>query len=104
MLLLIIIFFSYIFLFYDAVDTEICPALHTRSRPDAFPISGVGAELSPFLGLTVPPALAEQAGGSGAEPGKRGKKDGQGLYKWEDGKPVKPELPDRKSTRLNPNH
>ncbi|HUH90197.1 MAG TPA: 3-hydroxyacyl-CoA dehydrogenase NAD-binding domain-containing protein, partial [Lysobacter sp.] len=51
--------------------------------------AGVGAELSPFLGLTVPPALATQA-----EPGKRGRKDGQGLYKWEDGKPVKPELPD----------
>ena len=27
------------------------------------------------------------------EPGRRGKKDGQGLYKWVDGKPVKPELP-----------
>src|SRR5690606_2393612 len=25
--------------------------------------------------------------------GKRGKKDGQGLYKWVDGKPVKPDLP-----------
>ncbi len=51
--------------------------------------AGVGAELSPFLGLTVPSALAAQA-----EPGKRGKKDGQGLYKWEDGKAVKPDLPD----------
>ena len=50
--------------------------------------AGVGAELAPFLGLTVPAALASQA-----EPGKRGKKDGQGLYKWENGKPVKPELP-----------
>ncbi|MGQ4583193.1 3-hydroxyacyl-CoA dehydrogenase NAD-binding domain-containing protein [Lysobacter sp. F60174L2] len=51
--------------------------------------AGVGAELSPFLGLQVPAALA-----GGAEPGKRGKKDGQGLYKWEDGKAVKPELPE----------
>ena len=51
--------------------------------------AGVGAELSPFLGLTVPPALANQA-----EPGRRGRKDGQGLYKWEDGKAVKPELPE----------
>ena len=50
--------------------------------------AGVGAELAPFLGLTVPAALASQA-----EPGKRGKKDGQGLYKWEHGKAVKPELP-----------
>ena len=51
--------------------------------------AGVGAELSPFLGLTVPPALTQQA-----EPGKRGKKDGQGLYKWEDGKAVKPVAPE----------
>ncbi len=51
--------------------------------------AGVGAELSPFLGLTVPPALREQA-----EPGKRGKKDGQGLYKWEDGKAAKPPAPE----------
>lgn len=51
--------------------------------------AGVGAELSPFLGLSVPAALAERA-----EPGKRGKKDGQGLYKWEDGKAVKPAVPD----------
>ncbi|MFC0677581.1 3-hydroxyacyl-CoA dehydrogenase NAD-binding domain-containing protein [Lysobacter korlensis] len=51
--------------------------------------SGVGNELAPFLGLTVPAALAAKA-----EPGRRGKKDGQGLYKWEDGKPVKPELPE----------
>src|SRR5690606_20534993 len=27
------------------------------------------------------------------EPGKRGKKDGQGLYQWENGKAKKPELP-----------
>ncbi|MGH8076824.1 MAG: 3-hydroxyacyl-CoA dehydrogenase NAD-binding domain-containing protein, partial [Lysobacter sp.] len=50
--------------------------------------AGVGAELAPFLGLTVPAALATKA-----EPGKRGKKDSQGLYKWEHGKAVKPELP-----------
>ncbi len=50
--------------------------------------AGVSAELAPFLGLTVPAALAGQA-----DPGKRGKKDGEGLYKWEHGKAVKPELP-----------
>ena len=50
--------------------------------------AGVGAELAPFLGLTVPAALA-----GGAEPGRRGKKDGQGLYKWENGKAAKPEVP-----------
>jgi len=49
---------------------------------------GVNKELAPFLGLQVPPALA-----AAPEPGKRGKKDGQGFYKWENGKPVKPELP-----------
>jgi 3-hydroxyacyl-CoA dehydrogenase/enoyl-CoA hydratase/3-hydroxybutyryl-CoA epimerase len=51
--------------------------------------AGVARELAPFLGLTVPAALAAQA-----EPGRRGKKDGQGLYKWEDGKSVKPDLPE----------
>ncbi|ALN90719.1 enoyl-CoA hydratase/isomerase family protein [Lysobacter gummosus] len=49
--------------------------------------AGVGAELAPFLGLSVPAALAN------VEPNKRGKKDGQGLYKWENGRAQKPELP-----------
>ncbi|TAA28216.1 3-hydroxyacyl-CoA dehydrogenase NAD-binding domain-containing protein [Pseudoxanthomonas winnipegensis] len=49
--------------------------------------AGVGKELSPFLGLQVPAALATD------EPDKRGKKDGQGLYKWENGRAVKPEVP-----------
>ena len=53
---------------------------------------GVGQELAPFLGLAIPPALA-----SAPEPGKRGKKDGQGLYAWEQtekgSKPKKPEVP-----------
>lgn len=50
--------------------------------------SGVGQELAPFLGLEIPPTLATPP-----EPGKRGKKDGQGLYAWADGKPKKPEVP-----------
>ena len=50
--------------------------------------AGVAAELAPFLGLSVPAAL-----GGRAEPGRRGKKDGQGLYKWEEGKAVKPDVP-----------
>ncbi|MEO6264013.1 MAG: 3-hydroxyacyl-CoA dehydrogenase NAD-binding domain-containing protein, partial [Luteimonas sp.] len=50
--------------------------------------AGVGQELAPFLGLKVPASLSTPP-----EAGKRGKKDGQGLYKWEHGKPVKPELP-----------
>jgi 3-hydroxyacyl-CoA dehydrogenase/enoyl-CoA hydratase/3-hydroxybutyryl-CoA epimerase len=48
--------------------------------------AGVGKELAPFLGLQVPAALAT------VEQGKRGKKDGQGLYKWENGRAQKPEL------------
>jgi 3-hydroxyacyl-CoA dehydrogenase / enoyl-CoA hydratase / 3-hydroxybutyryl-CoA epimerase len=50
--------------------------------------SGVGAELAPFLGLAIPAALATPP-----EVGKRGEKDGQGLYRWENGKAQKPEIP-----------
>jgi 3-hydroxyacyl-CoA dehydrogenase/enoyl-CoA hydratase/3-hydroxybutyryl-CoA epimerase len=49
--------------------------------------ASVGAELGPFLGLDIPPGLDELAKG-----GKRGKKDGQGFYAWENGKPKKPEV------------
>ena len=48
--------------------------------------AGVGKELAPFLDLQIPAALAT------VEPNKRGKKDGQGIYKWENGKAVKPEV------------
>lgn len=50
--------------------------------------SGVGRELAPFLGLAIPAALATPP-----EAGKRGKKDGQGLYTWDNGKVKKPALP-----------
>jgi len=50
--------------------------------------AGVGAELAPFLGLPIPASLSAPP-----EAGKRGKKDGQGLYKWVDGRAQKPELP-----------
>lgn len=50
--------------------------------------AGVGAELAPFLGLPIPAALAAPP-----EAGKRGKKDGQGIYTWQNGKAVKPQLP-----------
>ena len=49
---------------------------------------GVGAELAPFLGLPIPAALSAPP-----EAGKRGKKDGQGLYTWQNGKAQKPEIP-----------
>ncbi|WP_058196927.1 3-hydroxyacyl-CoA dehydrogenase NAD-binding domain-containing protein [Xanthomonas translucens] len=48
--------------------------------------AGVGAELAPFLGLPIPAALQT------VEPGKRGKKDGQGLYAWENGRANKPDV------------
>jgi 3-hydroxyacyl-CoA dehydrogenase/enoyl-CoA hydratase/3-hydroxybutyryl-CoA epimerase len=50
--------------------------------------ASVGRELAPFLGLAIPPGLENKL-----ESGKRGKKDGQGFYAWEEGKPRKPELP-----------
>lgn len=49
--------------------------------------ASVGAELGPFLGLDIPPGLDELV-----KSGKRGKKDGQGFYAWENGKPKKPEV------------
>jgi 3-hydroxyacyl-CoA dehydrogenase/enoyl-CoA hydratase/3-hydroxybutyryl-CoA epimerase len=49
--------------------------------------AGVGKELAPFLGLQIPAALQT------VEPGKRGKKDGQGIYTWENGRAQKPDVP-----------
>ena len=57
----------------DTVGLDVCAA--------------VGKELAPFLGLELPPGMEERL-----ETGKRGKKDGQGLYVWQDGKPQKPEV------------
>jgi 3-hydroxyacyl-CoA dehydrogenase/enoyl-CoA hydratase/3-hydroxybutyryl-CoA epimerase len=42
--------------------------------------------MADFHGQELPAAFV-------VEPGKRGKKDGQGLYKWQNDKPVKPEVP-----------
>ena len=47
--------------------------------------ASVGKEVGEFLGLEIPDGLDALL----AE-GKRGKKTGEGLYKWENGKPVKP--------------
>ena len=49
--------------------------------------ASVGKILAEFLGLDIPPGLE-----SLLQSGKRGKKDGQGFYIWQDGKPVKPEV------------
>ena len=48
--------------------------------------ASVGKIMADFHGQPLPDAFKVEAG-------KRGKKDGQGLYKWENGKPVKPEVP-----------
>jgi 3-hydroxyacyl-CoA dehydrogenase/enoyl-CoA hydratase/3-hydroxybutyryl-CoA epimerase len=49
--------------------------------------ASVGKEVGEFLQLEVPPGLDELLAA-----GKKGKKTGEGLYKWENGKPVKPEI------------
>jgi 3-hydroxyacyl-CoA dehydrogenase/enoyl-CoA hydratase/3-hydroxybutyryl-CoA epimerase len=45
----------------------------------------VGRELGPFLHLELPDGITDKV-----EAGRRGKKDGQGFYKWVEGKPQKP--------------
>ncbi|HET9031281.1 MAG TPA: 3-hydroxyacyl-CoA dehydrogenase NAD-binding domain-containing protein [Dokdonella sp.] len=49
--------------------------------------ASVGKELSEFLNLEIPKGMETLL-----ESGKRGKKDGEGFYKWEDGKAIKPEV------------
>ena len=49
--------------------------------------ASVGKELAPFLGLEIPQGLEEKLAAN-----KRGKKDGEGLYVWKEGKPEKPEV------------
>jgi len=48
--------------------------------------ASVGRIMAAFHGQPLPEGLV-------VEEGRRGKKDGQGLYKWVDGKAVKPEVP-----------
>jgi 3-hydroxyacyl-CoA dehydrogenase/enoyl-CoA hydratase/3-hydroxybutyryl-CoA epimerase len=48
--------------------------------------ASVGRIMAEFHGQPLPEAFQVEAG-------KRGKKDGQGLYKWEEGKAVKPDVP-----------
>ncbi len=48
--------------------------------------ASVGKIMAEFHGQPLPDAFK-------VEEGKRGKKDGQGLYKWENGRAVKPEVP-----------
>jgi 3-hydroxyacyl-CoA dehydrogenase/enoyl-CoA hydratase/3-hydroxybutyryl-CoA epimerase len=48
--------------------------------------ASVGRIMADFHGQTLPEAFAVQEG-------RRGKKDGRGLYEWKDGKAVKPDVP-----------
>ena len=48
--------------------------------------ASVGKIMAEFHGQSLPEAFKVEAG-------KRGKKDGQGLYTWKDGRAVKPEVP-----------
>jgi len=50
--------------------------------------ASVGKILAPFLNLQVPDGLEGRLSAN-----QRGRKDGQGFYKWENGKAVKPEVP-----------
>ncbi len=50
--------------------------------------ASVARVLTPFLGLEIPKGLEGKI-----ESGKRGRKDGQGFYTWENGRARKPELP-----------
>ena len=55
--------------------------------------ASVGRELGEFLGLDIPAGMESLLAS-----GKRGKKDGEGFYRWVEGKPVKPEVdPDYKA-------
>ena len=49
--------------------------------------ASVGKEVGEFLGLEIPDGMDELI-----KAGKKGKKTGEGLYKWENGKPVKPDV------------
>jgi len=48
--------------------------------------ASVGRIMAEFHGQELPSAFT-------VTEGRRGKKDGQGLYRWENGKPVRPEVP-----------
>ncbi len=50
--------------------------------------ASVGKILAEFLKLPVPTGLEEKLAAN-----QRGRKDGQGFYKWENGKALKPEVP-----------
>jgi len=49
--------------------------------------ASVGKVVGPVVGMTVPPQLQALLAA-----GKRGKKDGQGLYTWKEGRAIKPEV------------
>ena len=50
--------------------------------------ASVGKVVGPVVGMTVPAQLQDLLAA-----GKRGKKDGEGLYVWKDGRAIKPDVP-----------
>lgn len=56
-------------------------------------VDTVGLDVAASVGRIMAQFHGQPAPEFNFEPNARGKKDGKGLYVWEDGKPVKPELP-----------
>ncbi len=56
-------------------------------------IDTVGLDVAASAGKIMAAFHGQPAPDFPFEPNARGKKDGRGLYQWQDGKPVKPELP-----------
>lgn len=56
-------------------------------------VDTVGLDVAASVGKIMAEFHGQPAPDFAFEPNARGKKDGRGLYEWQDGKPVKPELP-----------
>ena len=56
-------------------------------------VDTVGLDVAASVGRIMAEFHGQPAPDFSFEPDARGKKDGKGLYPWQDGKPVKPELP-----------
>ena len=56
-------------------------------------VDTVGLDVAASVGKIMAQFHGQPAPDFAFEPAARGKKDGKGLYEWQEGKPVKPELP-----------
>ncbi|HRQ35106.1 MAG TPA: 3-hydroxyacyl-CoA dehydrogenase family protein, partial [Chiayiivirga sp.] len=56
-------------------------------------VDTVGLDVAASVGKIMAEFHGQPAPDFAFEPNARGKKDGRGLYEWQDGKPLKPELP-----------